>query len=143
MCSWVLTQAQGNAGHETAPKNGTIGKLRLMACGPGSFVLQIASAKPSRKKAKVISTGPLINYKGDNHNCTGSKNFFIETFPVDVPVKKGQYLSVVATNVSFIYNSSGDGSLVFDPPLADGDPPRKSKGSGLGSGFLMLQAEYN
>jgi hypothetical protein len=44
---------------------------------------------------------------------------------------------------SFICNSNGDGSLVFEPPLADGDPLRKAKGNGLGNGFLMLQAEYN
>lgn len=142
MCSWVLTQAQANAGKEQAPRNGTISKIRLMACTPGSFVLQIARAKPNADKAKVVRTGPLINYRGAKRNCNASNNFVIEAFDVDVPVKKGDYLSVVATKVSFIYNSSGDGSLVFDPPLADGGPFVTTTGDGLGNGFLMLQAQY-
>jgi hypothetical protein len=143
MCSWVLTQAQGDPGNEQAPKNGIVDTVRLMACGPGSFVLQTARAKPGQDKAKVVHTGPLINYVGAGRNCNRSRNFVIEEFPVRVKVKTGDYLSVVATKVSFIYNSSGDGSLVFDPPLPDGGPLVKTDGTGLGSGFLMIQAEYN
>jgi len=141
MCSWVLTTAQQNVGGERAPKNGTITKLRLRSCSSGSFVLQLASALPSSDRARALRTGPAINYKGNSANCNGGN--FIETFNVNVPVKKGEYLSVIATRVGFIYNASGDGSLVFDPLLADGGALRTTGGTGLGSGILLLQAEYS
>lgn len=141
MCSWVLTIAQQNVGHERAPKNGTIVKLRLRSCSAGSFVLQRARAFPSSRQARVIKTGPTINYLGNASNCNGG--LFIETFTVNVPVLAGDYLAVVATKVGFIYNSSGDGSLVFDPPLVDGGTFRTAASSGTGAGILMLQAQYN
>lgn len=141
MCSWVLTIAQQNVGHEVAPKTGTIVKVRLRSCSAGSFVLQRARAFPSSRQAKVLKTGPTINYLGNASNCNGG--VFIETFAVNVPVLAGDYLSVVATKVGFIYNSSGDGSLVFDPPLVDGGTLRTAASSGTGAGILMLQAEYS
>ena len=141
LCSWVLTIAQQNAGHETAPKNGIIAKLRLRSCTPGSFVLQLARANPGSDQAKAVRSGPAINYKGSPVNCSGGN--FVETFNVNVPVSTGDYLSVVATKVGFIYNASGDGTLVFDPLLPDGGPFRTTPGTGLGSGILLLQALYN
>lgn len=142
MCSWVMTIAQQNVGHETAPKNGTIAILRLRSCSAGSFVLQLARAAPSSQKARVVRTGPEINYVGSAKNCNGGAAF-IETFNVNVPVTKGDYLAVIATKVGFIYNASGDGTLVFDPPLPDGGPARHATTKGTGSGILMLQAEYS
>lgn len=139
LCSWVLMEAQGNAGNETAPRNGTIGKIRLVACAPrGSFVLQVVRVKPKNEKVKTIRTGPVINYNGTKRNCTASKNFDVEEFDVDVPIRKGQSLAVVATEVRFLYNSSSGPSIMFDPPLADGEGYRGTK---LASGFLMMQAE--
>jgi hypothetical protein len=138
MCSWVLMEAQGNAGHEQAPRNGRIAKIRIVACAPrGSFVLQIARVKPG-DKARVVDTGPVINYQGTKRNCRVSRNFDIEEFDVDVPVRKGDYLAVIATEVRFLYNSSSGPSIMFDPPLAEGDAFRRT---GLASGFLMMQAE--
>jgi hypothetical protein len=139
MCSWVLMEAQGNAGKETAPRDGRISKIRLVACAPrGSFVLQIVRAKQATERARVISTGPVINYVGTNRNCNASNNFDIEEFDVDVPVSKGDSLAVIATEVRFMYNPGSGPSIMFDPPLAEGDPLRDTD---LDSGFLMLQAE--
>lgn len=140
ICSWVLTTAQNNAGHERAPHDGTITQIKLMACGPGSFIMQIARAAPATHQARVIRTGPLINYVGSNaRNCIGSSNFFIETFKVSIPVKTGDFLAVAASRVNFNY-SSGDREDVFDPPLPDGGPFRTTNNTGLGSGLLMMQA---
>lgn len=140
MCSWVLTQAQGAAGKEKAPKNGVLKAIRIRSCTPGTFILQIARANPAADQARTVRTRRLINYRGNPQNCTGSR--IIETFDVNMPVSTGDYLAVVATKVGFIYNASGDGSLVFAPPLADGGPLRTA-GSGLGDGFLLMQAVYN
>jgi fructose-specific phosphotransferase system component IIB len=136
MCSWVMVEAQGNAGHETAPRDGTIDKIRLVACSAGSFVLQIE--RLDSKQAQAVSTGPVINYQGSKKNCRKSRHFTIEEFDVNVPVKQGDSLGAVATEVSFLYNASSGPSILFDPPLAEGDAARSSTSS---SGFLMMQAE--
>ena len=141
MCSWVLTIGQQNVGHERVPKNGTIIRLRLRSCTAGSFVLQIVDAIPSQHKAKSIRSGPAINYHGNPNNCEGST--IIETFNVNVPVLQGQSLAVIATRVGFIYNASGEGTDVFDSMLSDGVGYRTTTGTGLGDGFLLLQAELN
>lgn len=141
MCSWVLTEGQQFVGHETAPKDGTVVKLHLRSCSPGTFVLQMVKANLDTQEVQSVRTGPTINYKGNRKNCKGRT--FIESFYVNVPVLQGEYLSIIATKVGFIYNSSGDGSLVFDPPLADGEELRQfTDPAGLGSGILLLQAEY-
>lgn len=141
MCSWVMTIAQQNVGKEVAPINGTIAQLKLRSCSAGSFVLQLVRAETATDQARAIRTGPTINYVGSKRNCNGGT--FIETFNVNVPVLAGERMAVVATKVGFIYNASGDGTLVFDPPLADGGVFRTTTGEGLGSGILLLQAIYN
>jgi hypothetical protein len=139
MCSWVLMEAQGNAGKETAPRNGRIAKIRLVACAPrGSFVLQVVRVRQNPERARVVSTGPVINYKGTTRNCTASNNFDIEQFDVDVPVTKGDFLAVIGTQIRFMYNPGSGPSIMFDPPLAEGDAFRTTT---LDSGFLMLQAQ--
>jgi len=139
ICSWVLMEAQGNAGKEKAPRNGTISKIRLVACAPGgSFVLQTVRVRPSPESAKVISTGPVINYHGTKRNCTISNHFDIEEFDVNVPVRRGDSLAVIGTQVRFMYNASSGPSIMFDPPLAEGEAFRTTT---LDSGFLMLQAQ--
>lgn len=142
VCTWLLEIGQDNPGNTKAPRDGTIGKIRLIACDAGTFVLQIARAKPSADSARVVQSGPLINYKGDKKNCKGN-NFAVEEFNVDVPVRSGDYLAVVANRVSFLYNASGDGSLPFFPPLPDGGPTREASNDVDGDGFLMIQAELN
>jgi hypothetical protein len=141
LCTWILTIGQQNVGKERAPKNGTVAKLRLRSCTPGTFILQIARFNPANKQGRVIRTGPLINYKGSPANCNGGT--FIETFNVNVPVLTGDSLSVVANRVGFIYNASGEGTEVYDPPLPDGGPFRNATTQNTGDGFLLLQALYN
>jgi len=140
MCTWVLTTGYQNIGKEKAPKNGTVVQLKLRSCSAGSFVLQMVRASIPNNTARAMRSGPAIVYKGSPVNCNGGN--FIETFNVNVPVFAGEYLAVVATKVGFIYNSSGDGSHVFNPLLPDGGG-FKSAGDGLGSGILLLQAIYN
>jgi hypothetical protein len=137
MCTWVLTIAQANPGKERAPRNGTITRLLLRSCSAGSFVLQIARGTPATDRFRAVRTGPTINYRGNPNNCTGG--LFIESFTVNVPVLAGDYLAVVATRVGFIYNASGDGTHVYDPPLPDGGPLRLVS-QNTGSGMLLLQA---
>jgi len=148
-CSWVLAQAYqcefGSCrnGH-LAPQDGIIANVSLIACFPGSFVLQIANVVPNRittkNQAKVITSGPLITYNGDRRHCRGLR-FDIETFPVNVEVKKGDYLAVATQKLGFVRCSSGGANiLLFDPPLPDGGPLRPVSGSD--GCYMLLEAEY-
>ena len=89
LCTWILTIGHQNVGKERAPKNGTVAKLRLRSCTPGTFILQIARANTATEQGKVIRTGPFINYKGNPSNCNGGT--VIETFNVNVPVRTGRF----------------------------------------------------
>jgi hypothetical protein len=144
MCSWVLMdayqrEADGENGHE-APQDGRISKVRLISCVAGSFVLQIARIDPTTGKARVVRTGPLINYGRDPERCEGEQ-YRVQTYPVNVPVRKGDYLAVVAPKVGFMRCSSGgDNTLLFAPPLADRRAFRPATdGEGC---WLLLEAEY-
>jgi hypothetical protein len=144
MCSWVLMdayqrEADGENGHE-APQDGTLSKLRLISCVAGAFVLQIARVDPATGKVRAVRTGPLINYGGDPERCEGEQ-YRVQTFRVNVPVKKGDYLAVVAPRVGFMRCSSGgDNTLQFSRPLADGAGFRTAtEGEGC---WLLLEAEY-
>jgi hypothetical protein len=143
-CSFVLNQAfQCEFGTCTnghlAPQDGTIGKVSLIACHPGSFTLQIASVN-TQNQVQVIRSGPVIDYKGNPNNCNGTTSV-IESFPVHVVVAKGDYLAVDSTSIDFV-NCSGGGNNtgLFNPPLADGAAPRAAGGED--GCFMLLEAFY-
>jgi len=146
MCTWVLMQALGCEfgnclnGH-LAPANGTIGTVRLVACTTGTFVLQIAKqVNPKTQVAEVARSGPLINYAADPNQCNGD-TFKVQSFAVNVPVLKNEYLAVATDQIDFISCSGGSNNMLgFAPPLPDGGGLRKSS---FGSGcFMLLEAIY-
>jgi len=140
MCSWVMTIARNAPGRHRAPKDGVLNQIRLIACFPGTFVLQIANAKQGLGTAKAVRTGPLINYVGDSRHCNGNR-YQIETFAVNVPVKKNDYLSVVGSKIGFVYCAGDSGSLLFNPPLADGGAFRTANDNG--DCIMLLEAQYD
>jgi hypothetical protein len=121
-CSMVLNEAYGRPdGGEFAPKTGTIKKIRLIAGGPGSFKLQLAKVKRGTDEAKFAAGGPRINYQGQTESSFESDNYKVETFDVNVPVKKGQQLALRGNITSMIRCSSGgDNTLIYTPPLLSG-----------------------
>jgi hypothetical protein len=122
-CTRVMTQAYRRPDPETdqvAPKNGTIGKIMIVAGVPGKFRLDLVRAKVGAQKAKLVAVGPVITYSGQG---TGDQDngppYIVETFKVNLPVKKGDFLAVQARKISFEYCSGGgDSQLTFEPPLA-------------------------
>jgi hypothetical protein len=145
-CTRVMTEAYRRADPETdqvAPKNGTIGTIMLVGGRPGKFRLQIVKIKPGTHKAKVVRNGPVITYNGQG---TGDQDngppYTVESFPVKVPVEKGDYLAVRAKKISFEYCSGGGGSqITFEPPLVVGAPYRTTnKTDGC---LLLLEAVYS
>lgn len=126
-CTMVLNDAYGRAGFERAPKSGTIKRIRLIGGGPGSFRLQIAKVKRSTlfgaNEAKVVRNGPKISYAGQSEAAWDSGSYTVETFEVDVPVRKGQQLALRGNYTSMVRCSSGgDNTLIYQPPLAPGGP---------------------
>jgi hypothetical protein len=134
-CTMVQQEAYGRPdGGQLAPKTGTIRKIRLIAGGPGSFKLQIAQVKRSTlfgtNEAKVVANGPRIGYQGQTEANFEADSYRVESFPVDVPVKKGQQLALRGNVTSMVRCSSGgDNTLIYTPPLLAGGPFRGATGT--------------
>lgn len=129
-CTMVQNEAYGRpGGGEVAPKTGTIKRIRVIAAGPGSFRPQIATVKHSAStvlgatKAKVTYTGPQLSYAGQTAANEESGTYRVESFAVNIPVKKGQQLALRGSISSMIRCSSGGhNTLVFTPALKAGQP---------------------
>jgi hypothetical protein len=132
-CTWVATTAFENGSKYTAPKTGTILHVSLISCIAGSFTLQVAKAIPSKHKAQIEADGPVINYAGQV-GC-GHK-FTIQTFPVNVPVAKGDYMAIETASTGTLSCSGGSGVMLFAPPLTAGGPLTKTK-AGAGCDLLV------
>ncbi|MEX2448123.1 MAG: hypothetical protein WD404_05195 [Solirubrobacterales bacterium] len=122
-CTMVLNDAYGRAGVERAPKSGTIKRIRVIAGGPGSFRLQLARVRKADNAAKVLRNGPKIAYTGQSEANWESDSYRVETFKVNVPVKKGEQLALRGNYTSMVRCSSGgDNTLVYQAPLRPKSP---------------------
>jgi hypothetical protein len=127
-CTMVQNEAYGRPdGGEFAPKTGTIKRIRIIAADPGSFRPQIATVKHTTSttlgdtKAKVTYTGPALSYTGQTEANEESGQYKVETFNVNIPVKKGQQLALRGNISSMVRCSSGGhNTLVFTPALQRG-----------------------
>jgi hypothetical protein len=135
-CTWVATQAYQNAGRHKAPKNGTIGKVKLVSCVQGSFRLQLANFKPASGKARIVRNGPVIKYAADPRQVDGDfdtycggedgTDFKVQTFKVNVPVRAGEYIAFKAKRTGTLYCSGNSGVRLYAPALAVGGSYRKA-----------------
>lgn len=146
VCTWVAVVAFENmstGSNQKAPKNGTIGKVRLISCVKGSFTVQVARKQSGTQKYKVVKNGPVIHYQRDSQSggCGGSDgdNYKIQSFSVNFTVKKGDYIAVKASKVGFIHNSSSGDSYLYRPALASGGNFKSRSGA---SGGLLIQYQY-
>jgi hypothetical protein len=111
-------------GGVSAPTDGVIRKIKLVAGTPGQFRLQLARVKnlalgPGTGKAKIVEQGPRISY-GSSVN---GLDYEIQKFHVHVPVKEGEYLAIKSRRTSTLKCTSGSTEqLLFQPPLALGGP---------------------
>jgi hypothetical protein len=142
-CTMIENDAYGRAGVERAPKSGTIKKIRLIAGGPGSFKLQIAEVKQSTlfgsDKARVVRNGPTIGYQGQDQSNWDNDSYRVESFPVNVPVQKGQYLALQGKYTSMVRCSSGgDNTLIYQPSLLAGGG--FTKASDTDGCWLLMEA---
>lgn len=130
LCTHVGSFYPGFSGRAKATHTGTIFQIRLRAQGPTTLRIRVVAVRKLSSdhksgQAKTIVKGPKLNPVG-----TGD----IETFPVNLKVKKGQELAVDTTSNTAEYCSDGTpGQLLFDPVL--GKSFRNSDGV---DGCLML-----
>ena len=117
-CTMVLNEAYGRPdGGEIAPKTGTIKKIRLIAGGPGSFRL-MAVKHINGTDSKVTRRGQKISYTGQVESAEEEGDYRVESFPVDMQIKKGMQLAIRGNITSMIRCSSGgDNTLIYSPPL--------------------------
>jgi hypothetical protein len=135
-CTWIMMEARGNPGGYLAPKNGMIGTIKVIACTPGKFQLQIARVRG--QKGEVVRDGPVIKYQGSGNKCNK-----VETFVLDepVPVRKNDQLAIRATQPSLLYCAGNGSILQFVPPLVANEGFRKAT-EDEGACMLLLEAEY-
>ena len=131
-CTWVGTEAYHNGSNFKAPKDGTIGKLKLVACRGGSFTLQIAHKKAGVNKYKVVRNGPTITYASDPRQVDGNPDTFCGGDGGDdyttqafflhpaVHVNKGDLIAVKAKRLGPLYCAGGNGVQLYAPPLSPG-----------------------
>lgn len=135
-CTWVATRAYRNAGRQKAPRDGIIGKVKLVSCVQGSFRLQLARAKPAQDSARVVRDGPVIKYAADPRQIDGDDDTYcggedgtdykVQTFKVNVAVRKGEYIAFKAKRTGTLYCSGDSGVDLYAPPLAVGGSFRKA-----------------
>jgi hypothetical protein len=117
-CTMVLNDAYGRPnGGELAPKTGTIKKIRLIAGGPGSFRL-MAVKKINGTDALAKRYGQRISYRGQVESAEEEGDYNVESFDVDMKIKKGEQLALRGSITSMIRCSSGGpNTLIYNPPL--------------------------
>lgn len=130
-CTWVSTQAyhNGPTGNKAiAPKDGTIGQIRLVSCVKGSFTLQIVR-KQASGAYKVVRSGPTINYAADPFVADGDPDTFcggddgiykVQKFSTSFSIKKGSYIAIKAKKTGTLYCSGGSGVALIAPGLNTG-----------------------
>jgi hypothetical protein len=143
-CTWVMNEAYGRpAGGHKAPKAGTIGKVRIISCTPGSFRVQVVRQVPGTDTFRAVTNGPVINYQGDPQGCGDEDDFVyqIESIGTSFSVAKGDRIAIRTQQTGALRcGSGGDHTLLFDPPLATGGAARTAtEDEGC---FLLVEWQY-
>jgi hypothetical protein len=136
-CTWIMGEAWQRDSIK-APKRGTIRKIRVMAYDEGGrFRPVLARVKDHGNKAKIVRRGPLLTYEAQPD--IDEFPYVVQTFSVNMSVKKGDVLGIEARRTSLL-NCSGQFTPQFQPKLRVGDSFR-TKTSDAGC-ILMIEAVY-
>jgi hypothetical protein len=143
-CTWVMNEAFGRpTGGHKAPKAGTIGKVRLMSCEPGSLKVQVVRKSRGSETYRVISNGPTLDYQGDPEGCGEDDDgvYPVETFSTGFSVAKGDRIAIRADRTGTLRcGSGGDHTWLFDPTLPVGGVAREpDDDQGC---FLLVEWQY-
>jgi hypothetical protein len=145
-CTMVQNEAYGRPdGGHIAPKTGTIKRIRLIAGGPGTMRVETAKVKRSTllttKEAKLVHKGPKIAYQGQTEANWESGSYRVESFRVDMPIRKGEQLAIHASTTSMVRCSSGgDNTLFYSLRYSRKHPFNAAEGSD--GCWLLIEAIY-
>lgn len=144
-CTMVQNEAYGRPdGGHIAPRSGTIERIRLIAGGPGTMRIETVKVKRSTltttKEAKLVHKGQRISFQGQTDANWESDSYRVESFKVDLPIKKGEQLAVhVPAYTSMIRCSSGgDNTLIYPLTYRPKHPFNAAQGSD--GCWLLLEA---
>jgi hypothetical protein len=141
-CTWVAVEAFENGDKYKAPKDGRIRRVRLISCVGGSFTVQVARVRRSEDKAKIVRSGPTINYVRDSRSTCGGEDeddYRIQSFSVNFWVKRNDYIAVKGNKVGFMHSSSSGPSIKFRPPLPVGGGYQTADSD---ENSLLIQFQY-
>jgi len=133
-CTRVLVSSETGlaGGHLTAPRNGVITAFKVRAGGPGSIKFKLVRLKnldiaTRSAKGKAVKKTKTFQVQGNGFNSSN----FIETFSVNLKVKKGDYIGVDSSTTAAERCTQGSvRQLMWSPPLKIGDPFRTNQGNG-------------
>ncbi|MFV2063886.1 MAG: hypothetical protein ACC726_10300 [Chloroflexota bacterium] len=93
--------------------------------------------KRAQNKSRVVRSGPYIKYKADPRQIDGDADTFcggeggddykVQTFKVNLVVKKGEYIAIKTKKTGTLNCSGGSGTLLYAPPLPTGGAFKKAK----------------
>lgn len=123
-CSFVMNEAYGRPdnGH-VAPRSGVLKKIKVISGDTTSFKLQLVKSKlvGGVWQSVVKRQGPTIFVQGQDDQNWDTDNYKVETFKVNLKIKKGWRLAVVANHSPMVRCSSGgDNTLIHNPELSPG-----------------------
>ncbi len=145
-CTMVQNEAYGRPdGGHIAPKTGTIKKIRLIAGGPGTTRIETVKVKQrtlsTTQEGKLVHKGPKITYQGQTEANWESDSYRVETFTVNMPIKKGEQLAVHSHVNSMVRCSSGgDNTLLYPLTYYPKHPFNAAEGSD--GCWLLIEAIY-
>jgi hypothetical protein len=122
-CTHVSSYLPGNSGKVHSPKTGRIKQIKVRAQGPMTFRPKVASVKNvsanhKTLKAKITAAGPVLHVKGPSEQQLEDNVYPVETFKVNIKVKKGQELAMDTTRNTAGYCADGSPyQTVFGPVL--------------------------
>lgn len=144
-CTHIGSYYPGTSGRVTAPKNGTIVRIRVLAQGPMTMKFKLVrvrglSPNNTQGQAKVVKVGPILNVSGPTQAQLDNGTYPIQSFGVHVKVHRGDELAIDTNNNQAEYCSDGTpGQLTFyNPFLQSGQGFRSS--TGTDDCLLLVQA---
>jgi hypothetical protein len=146
-CTMVQNEAYGRPdGGHIAPKTGTIKRIRLIAGGPGTIRIETAKVKQetlsTTQEAKLVHKGPKLTFQGQGEANWESDSYRVESFAVDLPIRKGEQLAIHASATSSLVrcSSGGDNTLIYPLTYRPKHPFNAAQGSD--GCWLLVEAIY-
>ena len=141
-CTRVLVSSETGlvGGHLTSPSDGTLTKFKVRAGAPSDVRFELVrlknlSSNNGSAQGKARTKSKKFHIQGHGFDATNQ----IETFSVNMKVKKGDYVAILSSKTAALRCTSGSNrQLLFFPPLQPGDP--FSSSDAAGNCTLMVQA---